>query len=339
MEKNPAERYATAQELADDLRRFLEDKPIRAKQPTLLQRAVKWSRRHQSAMRAAVVVLILAIVGLAASTGLIWLEKEQTKTALADAKTNAERAQRNLETAYQILDRIVDTAAKRPAKELTSEDRQLLELAQTYYEQIAHQHSNDPSVRLRTAEAYQHVASIQGRLGQSEQAAAAYQQALDVAAKLAAEYPNRPEYRHMLARTYANLGGQWGMLIPAERLPELYEGYAKAVRLLEELVREDPTNLDYQHDLGLAYFHIGYGRLFHLGRPFAEAEEPVYRAVQIRAKLVEEKPSVLLYWQELGMSLGNYGNLLTDTGRYQEAEEIVALGTGSPAEGGRRLPR
>ena len=30
MEKNPADRYATAQELADDLRRFLDDRPIRA---------------------------------------------------------------------------------------------------------------------------------------------------------------------------------------------------------------------------------------------------------------------------------------------------------------------
>jgi tetratricopeptide (TPR) repeat protein len=39
--------------------------------------------------------------------------------------------------------------------------------------------------------------------------------------------------------------------------------------------------------------------------------------------LVKEQPNVLLYWQELGHSLGNYGNLLTDTGRYQQAEAIV----------------
>src|SRR5207248_5824657 len=45
--KNPAERYATAQELADDLRRFLDDKPIRAKKPTLLDWTRKWARRHQ----------------------------------------------------------------------------------------------------------------------------------------------------------------------------------------------------------------------------------------------------------------------------------------------------
>jgi serine/threonine protein kinase len=38
IEKNPAERYATAQEVAEDLERFLKDEPIRAKRPTLLQR-------------------------------------------------------------------------------------------------------------------------------------------------------------------------------------------------------------------------------------------------------------------------------------------------------------
>jgi serine/threonine protein kinase len=41
MNKEPGDRYATAQELADDLRRFLEDKPIRARRPTLWERAVK----------------------------------------------------------------------------------------------------------------------------------------------------------------------------------------------------------------------------------------------------------------------------------------------------------
>jgi hypothetical protein len=47
MAKSAEERYATVQELADDLDRYLEDKPIRAKRPTLVQRATKWSRPHR----------------------------------------------------------------------------------------------------------------------------------------------------------------------------------------------------------------------------------------------------------------------------------------------------
>jgi serine/threonine protein kinase/Flp pilus assembly protein TadD len=325
MEKNPAERYATAQELADDLRRFLEDKPIRAKRPTVLQRAVKWCRRHKSAMRAVAVILILAVVGLAASTWLIWLEKEQTKVALANAKANGERAQQNLDTARQILDAFVDNAEQRlpRERELTPVDRQLLEKARTFYERIAHQDSSDPGVHLQMAKDYLRVGGIHEQLGQDEQAAAAYQQALAVSAKLDAEYPDRADYRYMLARSYSIFGGQWGTLIPAERRPEFLEGYAEAVRLLEELVREDPTNLDYRHDLGLIYGRLGYERLFHLERPFAEAEEPVRRALEIREQLVEEKPSVFLYRQELGMSLGNLGAILMATSRFQEAEEVV----------------
>jgi serine/threonine protein kinase/WD40 repeat protein len=71
MTKNPEERYATAQELADDLRRFLEDKPIRAKRPSLRQRAVKWARRHQGVVRTAIAGMIVAVIILLVSTLMI----------------------------------------------------------------------------------------------------------------------------------------------------------------------------------------------------------------------------------------------------------------------------
>jgi WD40 repeat protein/serine/threonine protein kinase len=83
--KNPEERYTTAQDLVDDLRRFLEDKPIRAKPPTFLQRSTKWARRHQSVVTTAVValfvLLLLAVAGLTVSNRLIVAEEDRTKTA------------------------------------------------------------------------------------------------------------------------------------------------------------------------------------------------------------------------------------------------------------------
>lgn len=89
MAKSPEERYATAQELADDLRRFLEDKPIRARRPSLRQRLVKWTRRHKTVVRAALVVLLLAIVALVVSSVFIWQANEGLKQALERERQNA----------------------------------------------------------------------------------------------------------------------------------------------------------------------------------------------------------------------------------------------------------
>jgi WD40 repeat protein/serine/threonine protein kinase len=95
MAKNPEERYATAQELADDLKRYLEDKPIKAKRPTLRQRATKWARRHKTVVRAAGVVVVLAMTALVVSTVFIWQAKEDLNRANADLKQAFERERQN----------------------------------------------------------------------------------------------------------------------------------------------------------------------------------------------------------------------------------------------------
>jgi probable HAF family extracellular repeat protein len=70
VEKNPADRYATAQELADDLERWLKDEPIRARRPTLLQWGRKWARRHRSVVASLAVGLVtLLVVGVVAAFG------------------------------------------------------------------------------------------------------------------------------------------------------------------------------------------------------------------------------------------------------------------------------
>src|SRR5207237_9703451 len=81
IEKNPAERYATAQEFADDLRRFLADKPVHAKQPTLVPRAVKWSRRHRAVVVSAVAIVVVAVLALAIGALLIWQKEKEVRGA------------------------------------------------------------------------------------------------------------------------------------------------------------------------------------------------------------------------------------------------------------------
>src|SRR5262249_9099355 len=62
--KNPTERYATAGELADDLRRWLADQTIKARPPSLRQRTAKWARRHRPLVRATAVVALILAAGL-----------------------------------------------------------------------------------------------------------------------------------------------------------------------------------------------------------------------------------------------------------------------------------
>jgi serine/threonine protein kinase/WD40 repeat protein len=60
--KNPTDRYDTAQELADDLRRYLDQRPILAKPPSPGDRVRKWSRRNWRAIIAATAVVLVGLV-------------------------------------------------------------------------------------------------------------------------------------------------------------------------------------------------------------------------------------------------------------------------------------
>jgi WD40 repeat protein len=84
MEKNPADRYATAQELADDLRRWLEDRPIQARRPTRTQRVRKWARRNPALLWAAAIAGLVILTASAISTAAIWQKQTETLGALDD---------------------------------------------------------------------------------------------------------------------------------------------------------------------------------------------------------------------------------------------------------------
>ena len=61
LRKEPADRYNTAQELADDIQRFLDRRPILARRPTKIERLRTWSRRHPLFMGAAAVALVVLL--------------------------------------------------------------------------------------------------------------------------------------------------------------------------------------------------------------------------------------------------------------------------------------
>ena len=64
MSKAPARRYATAREMADDLRRFQQRQPILARPMGTLERTVRWCHRYPLAVSLLVAVLVGSVSGL-----------------------------------------------------------------------------------------------------------------------------------------------------------------------------------------------------------------------------------------------------------------------------------
>src|SRR5262249_55025992 len=94
--KDRNQRYATAKERADDVERFLADRPVQARPPTLGDRLRKWGRRHRALMRAGAALVLLAVVAL--GVGAVVLHAKNTELATANEQEHQQhqRADANL---------------------------------------------------------------------------------------------------------------------------------------------------------------------------------------------------------------------------------------------------
>lgn len=88
MSKNMDDRYSSAQELADDLNSFLEDRPIKAKTPTVSQSVGKWIRRNPVVFGAAVVVGIVLLVATTVSSVLAFRAMQAQQEVAASSERN-----------------------------------------------------------------------------------------------------------------------------------------------------------------------------------------------------------------------------------------------------------
>jgi WD40 repeat protein len=94
LHKDPKKRYATAQELADDLRRFLSHQPIRARRTGLAERLWRWCRRNPAVAVLASAVAALLVLGAVGVTLAVWRLGRARDTAVANLG-RAERAEQD----------------------------------------------------------------------------------------------------------------------------------------------------------------------------------------------------------------------------------------------------
>lgn len=203
MARESAARYASAGALAEDLGRFLEDRPILARRQSAVERLVRWARRNRAvAGLGTLAVLLLVLVALVASIGYVQTRRANRQAEKALIAESHERAKaealsaltlealddifeqyvpsRIVGTAEVSLDGSDDGTVRVPAQApLSKGSAVLLERMLDFYKRLAEQNASDAQLRRKVADANRRVGDIHRRLGNFDQAEAAYRAAIE----------------------------------------------------------------------------------------------------------------------------------------------------------------
>src|SRR5262249_5737020 len=165
----PSERYATAREMAEDLERFLDHRPILARRPTSIERLWKLGRRHPAVVGAGVLVLLLLFAASLVSTFLI--RNEQARTSAEQQKTvEAYRRERQraalAEARFRLARSSVDEMFRISQEELADRPglerlrRRMLWSVLAYYQEFLEQRRDDPEAQADLLDAKQRVEKV-----------------------------------------------------------------------------------------------------------------------------------------------------------------------------------
>jgi serine/threonine protein kinase len=183
LEKDPAHRYASAQALAEDLRRYLNGESILARPVWLLTRAWMWCKR-KPAIAGMVVAIPIALFGTIGSVFTV-AGRRREATVRKEVEANYMLLQTSMEdyltqasefTLLKVKDPFLEQSSFREQDPIDTQRlrRELLENALRYYKVFVTQRSNDPSVRQRLANAYFRVGQITGDIGSAQDAIEAF---------------------------------------------------------------------------------------------------------------------------------------------------------------------
>ena len=121
LDKDPARRYSSADDLADDLRRHLQGLPVHARAPSVAYRTRRFVGRHRAGVAAAALAVLVLVAGTAFYTIRLAQERDRAEQAAADAQREARQAERTagfLESLFASSDPTGADPGERTARQL-----------------------------------------------------------------------------------------------------------------------------------------------------------------------------------------------------------------------------
>lgn len=200
--RNAGERYATVSDLAEEISRYLDGRPVRAAAGGALYEAKKFVSRHKAAVATAALIVLTLAGGVAAT--LMEANEAHRQRAAAERRFNDAR-----ELARYMMFELQTEIQKLPGS--TPVKAEMVKHSLDYLDRVSAEKSNDDSLRVDTAEGYSELADVLGHplranLGQQEQARATYRKAIDLLQPVVARNPQNAQARRALAHAQLMLG-------------------------------------------------------------------------------------------------------------------------------------
>ncbi len=305
IEKDRSHRYETAESLALELLRYLDDEPVLARPPSAGYRMGKFTRRHKVGV-AFTATLAVLLVGVTVNQ-TIQAERIRQALELADAR----RGQ-----AEGLIDFVLsDLWPKLEPIGRLAILNDVGDQAMAYFATLPEEEFSDQELSSRSQALYL-IGDVRMTQGNAAEAVAAFRESLRLAMELSARDPWNTERLFDLSQSHFYVGNA------AYRAGEL--GAAEAdfqtyLELAETLVDRDEANLDYRMELAFAHSNIGSVR--EARGDLEGAVEAFSLALAANADLVRRRPDDPDWLDELAVSHNLLGVVYRKLGLYEAALE------------------
>jgi eukaryotic-like serine/threonine-protein kinase len=319
LEKSPSKRYDSARALAEDLRRWLDGEPIRARRIGLVERLGKWARRRPWAAACVglgVLAAMALVVGTMAHNALLRAEVARTEKQAKEARDQRARADSQYRSARDAIRKMtarLGGPATAGGTDSFALKRGLVEDALAFYDgAVTDDGRTEFEARLDKARALEEIATLQimASRGDPERTLLRDLALLD---DLEIERPHDPVLAEVQVSCRIKLGV---MLGGAGRLDE---AIARIQGAVERSERRTGTTVT------LAWALSNLGNMFLAAHRIPEAEAQYHRAVGIWLARIREHPDDFASKVHAGESLCNLGVLHMQAGQSPLAEDEYAL--------------
>jgi len=312
LRKEPSRRYASAEQLAEDIRRHLQGLPVTATPDSLSYRAKKFVQRHRVGVAASALVLAAILGGVFATVRQARIAEANRRRA--EARFNDVRKLAN-SLIFEVHDSIYQLSGATAARKI------ILQRALEYLDSLSKESGNEPDLLRELATAYERIGALQGdpldpNLGDIKAAAVSLKKSVDLWESLARINPENPKDQVGLAVAYLDWSDfQSGVV---GNISAGMEYTNKAIAILDRVTASDPANFraiaqDTRAYASLGLLEIGNGAVGSTGAvkqgvsDLQKALDLDHRAIQLRPENPEvlgEEPSLLALLGDAMLKLG-----------------------------------